>query len=764
MELKSLAIIVIIITANALLLYHGTDANMVCVCPSQKCLLKRNECVLLQVLFQEQRFPTDTYIKFFSDTYTMSEIFVNIFVKDTTNITIVGDPSGSTIIQCDGRLGFSFINITNLIIRDIQFVSCGVPVNSDRVGEIVELNFIPEGTHTAHFFVNVNSLFMQNVNITLSYGYGMLCVNLIGETHIISTSFIYSYRNRFWSPIGGSILLYFADPPEASKILVINNFFYGSKSHDESAHRNTRASGISVVIKQSSYHIALIVSSTTFESNSAPTMAVYDHNTSVPYHILVQHSYFNMSLQFDHVNLDEGTAILMYVSITNYDIVPMAVPSWPVLARIIHIADCVFTDVYGLQYSFGYIQISLYFNINIIIENCSFLPSISKPAIVINSAYRNAYPNKTVSILACNFSGLRYDSINIYTTYTDPVLVKIANCVFFNTNTSTVSIWKKNNDPDDQLSVIIDNTTFIHNNAEPLHIAQVRNVTIINSWFIENNGTAISCKGSNIFFIGTTYIIGNEGFDGGAMSIKMTIKRDKSQVWRAYSSSLYLHPKARLLLINNKAINKGGAIYVEDNEPHIKDDYSDSCFYQLVGYNISHLPRIDFINNTAGYAGDSVYGGLSKECILKTPIRYKLKFDDFFNISNQFSPTEMAGDPNRVCLCKSAATVVCNWQPYSLSCYQGQSLHLIFIATNNKNHYQKYGATPALISVAINSAYDAQLGKGQSAQKLGNRCSKVTISIHSHESYVKVDLSMSGEPFIGEIGIALLGCPFGFQL
>lgn len=176
-----------------------------------------------------------------------------------------------------------------------------------------------------------------------------------------------------------------------------------------------------------------------------------------------------------------------------------------------------------------------------------------------------------------------------------------------------------------------------------------------------------------MFFTGTTYIIGNEGFDGGALSIKTTIKRDKSKVWRAYSSLLYLHPKARLLLINNKATYKGGAIYVEGNEPQIKDDYAESRFYQLVGYNISHLPRIDFINNTAGYAGDSVYGGLSKECVLKTPIRNRLKFDDFFNISNQFSQTEMAGDPNRICLCKSTATVICNWQPYYLSSYQGQA-------------------------------------------------------------------------------------------
>ena len=772
MELKSLVIITI--ASILLLVCHGTKAKMVCVCPDQECLLERKECVLMQVLVREQEFPIGTYIKFFSGTYTVSEnisLFADVFVRDTTNFSIAGDPSGSTTIQCDGRLGFSFTNVTNLTISDIQFVSCGVPINRERVADIVDLNFILEGTHAAHFLVNVHSLSVQNVNITLSYGYGILCMNLLGESHIINTSFIYNYRNRFQSPTGGSVLLHYqdtVDPPKISKILAIDNFFYASKSHDEAVQRSTRASGISVVIKQSSYCIILVVNKTIFMSNSAPTMAIYDHNMSGSYQIWIQHSYFNMSFQSNYDNLDAGSAIVMYVSVKNYVLVtvPPANESRPILAnevRNIHMIDCIFTDVYGHQYTFRYIHISLYLNVNIIIEKCTFLPSISNPALVINSVNREAYPDKFVSILACNFLGLSYGSIDIYTTYTDPVHIKIANCIFMNTNTSIVSIWKKNNDPDDRLSVIIDNTTFIHNNAQPLHIAQVSNVTIINCQFIENNNTAILCEGSKLFFTGTTYIIGNEGFDGGAISAKTTIKQSNSKdlEWKAYPSLLYLHPRARLLLINNKAINKGGGIHVESGDPYINDDHYDSCFYQLVGYNISYLPKIDFINNTAGYAGDSIYGGLSKGCILETQKRNQLKFEDFFNISNQFSQTEMASDPNTVCLCKSNATIDCRWQPHHLSYYQGQSIQLFFMASNNKNHYQEYGATPALISIM---AYNAQLGKGQSAQKLGNRCSEVTFNIYSRESSVQLDLSMSGEPLIGEIDITLLGCPFGFQL
>ena len=53
-----------------------------------------------------------------------------IVVRDTSNISFLGDIHSPSVIviECDGRLGFAFVNVTNLTITNIQFIQCGAPV------------------------------------------------------------------------------------------------------------------------------------------------------------------------------------------------------------------------------------------------------------------------------------------------------------------------------------------------------------------------------------------------------------------------------------------------------------------------------------------------------------------------------------------------------------------------------------------------------------------------------------------------------------
>ena len=107
-----------------------------------------------------------------------------------------------------------------------------------------------------------------------------------------------------------------------------------------------------------------------------------------------------------------------------------------------------------------------------------------------------------------------------------------------------------------------------------------------------------------------------------ATVVKQTVNKSK-KTRSEQISSLYLHYQARLLLIDNMATNKGGAIYVDAGEvSDYKELNYELCFYQLVENisNLDHLhqllPKIIFINNTAGFAGDSVYGGFDRGCYL----------------------------------------------------------------------------------------------------------------------------------------------------
>ena len=247
---------------------------------------------------------------------------------------------------------------------------------------------------------------------------------------------------------------------------------------------------------------------------------------------------------------------------------------------------------------------------------------------------------------------------------------------------------------------------------------------------------------------------------------KLTINQ-REKIKSEQISLLYLHPNTRLLLMNNKATHKGGAIYVDSGEVNGKERH-ELCFYQLVGYVVDHmdLPKIIFVNNTAGFAGHSVYGGFDRICYLQTPVRNRLKVDDFFTISNQSSMSEMATDPDRLCFCHGlVSNCSTSIQVVDLSVHQGQTVQVNAIAVGRNNHYIEHGASPALVIARIDPEYETKLSEGQYGQNLENRCSQLTFSVHSSETNVKIQLFVNPRSELaGLLNITILGCPFGFQL
>ena len=83
------------------------------------------------------------------------------------------------------------------------------------------------------------------------------------------------------------------------------------------------------------------------------------------------------------------------------------------------------------------------------------------------------------------------------------------------------------------------------------------------------------------------------------------------------SSLLHFEPNTSILFIKNKALQRGGAIYVEDTKA---DDnvYYLFCFYELedmTKYSQANVQLV-FEGNLAGIAGDSLYGGWIDKCSL----------------------------------------------------------------------------------------------------------------------------------------------------
>ena len=756
-----------------------TDAQVICVCSDKQCLLDNHNCLPLafQVLIQEQEFAPGTNIKFGDGTYTVSgndSVNYNMVVRNTRDIRLLGDPSGATIIQCDGRLRFNFINATNLTITDIQFVSCGAPWRLIS-RESIQAE-IPKDNPAALLLVNVHTLLMSNVVITYSQGYGMLCMNLFAESHIMNSNFTYNSKYSA-NGIGGSILLFYRDSsvyPKAELVrILVNNCIFSkcSLTYELSSpcSKMPSASGLGIVIKQSQYPIHVIVNYTNFTDNHVPVLAVYNHDTPASYSILIQHSCFIDSAQL-HGGIYWKTATITFLNLLNEHRLRSNSTK---ATRMINIHNNVFNGSGNTKYSAsidaGYIDITVFLNVTITVKNCIFLAPITATAIMIHSiligqrVYDLDY-GAFVKIIMCNFKGLQHGAIialvtpdwNFVQCYTDII-------VSYNISIYTAPDTRTHN----QLSLLIENTIFINNAGNAaIKVIQIGNVTMTDSQFIENKEMALESKGSIIYIRGTVTFLRNIGFDGGAISLTTFTKHTtyKSKETKSEQASfLYLHPNARLVLINNKATNKGGAIYVDIGEIN-DEERGKLCFYQLVGRKRNHLSKIILINNTADFAGDSVYGGFDQECYLQTWYRSKFKIEDFFAISNQLSMSEMATDPDELCFCHGSVPSCSMFYGIQVTLHPGQTVNIGAIAVGKNNHYRNYGASPALVIARIDPVHQTKLRNGQYGQNLGNRCSQLTYTVYSRNTFVEIQLSLIKIKFAGFIDITFLDCPFGFQL
>ena len=136
--------------------------------------------------------------------------------------------------------------------------------------------------------------------------------------------------------------------------------------------------------------------------------------------------------------------------------------------------------------------------------------------------------------------------------------------------------------PDVQMT--LRNITFAnHKPGSPLSIDSAT-VLLIDCTFQNNSNSGMYAASSEIIFQGTNIFRNNSDNTGGGM--------------RLHESYMYLMPHTHIVFQNNRAIYKGGAIFISD---------VDQCFIEEVSPNFTDTVRVTFINNTAGSAGTSIY-------------------------------------------------------------------------------------------------------------------------------------------------------------
>ena len=218
--------------------------------------------------------------------------------------------------------------------------------------------------------------------------------------------------------------------------------------------------------------------------------------------------------------------------------------------------------------------------------------------------------------------------------------------------------------------VELNNITFESNvyNGGATAFMDTVNVSMTNCRFRNNMGTALFLEHTRLSCSGHNEFIGNTADDGAGISIgegsKLKAKNNHDTM---------------LTFVNNRANNKGGAIYLRiDPASYIRlttDRFNAWCFVtpHLLSNKVFH-----FDNNIAHNGGDNIFGGnFEFRSYYSYPYGPYYCIDAVMNMSTFSSSTSIssvASSPTRVCLCGDDGRPQCLKYKKSFSIYPGKAV------------------------------------------------------------------------------------------
>lgn len=668
----------------------------------------------------------------------------------------------STRIQCLRLSGFAFVSVVSLRIERITITDCGAELGLNLTGEA----FLVQ-THSVHitgnnqkaalFLTNIYNFAMVECSVQNSKGYGLLGVNVLGNSLIHSSTFLANNQYTLTADIcrdlqtlsnqnstceGGNAFFLYEDLLECPQqtlsfnLSIVSTVFalgVGMRSGEKSELVITRGVGIGITFSQSSYGVHLTLRNVLTYGNTAFSGAniyigVYESvdNTT----ILIENStstYGNNILQSlllpSGVSRSDSSGIHV-----NYGIVVPKHANRPICTtgekhqgEIMVIRNSNFRDNNGLvgagMYFFFQLKLdrSIDFTAKFRIEDC------------------NVYGNRgTVGTGMYLSESVSFD-INVKTQ------VILQNVNFFDNGYV---------EPIRNLTFLIENNLY---NA--VELVSAGNVTFLNCSFFHSEGSALEAFESNIIFSGRITFFGNSAFNGGALNLQ--------------SSYIRLTSPTFVNFTENYAVHNGGGIYVVG-----RDDIVHQCFFQIEDPSLSVDPNVHlyFDGNYAGDSGSALFGGSVDRCVMVTGSIYSGMFSgavfdaisEFHNHDN--STSLISSNPYYVCPCEGGVPN-CSLLPLrNRTQIPGETFELSVVAVG-----QREGTAPTVVHAYFgNASTPAKFKALEETQNVGKFCTNITYTIQSSNPIETIMINTDGMALNANttsvIQIELLPCPLGFVL
>ena len=698
------------------------------------------ECQTLSYYIQkvDQYFVSNTCMEFLEGVHVM-EINRAIQMDKISNFSLVGtknsvlahttssdgSPEPTSRIECSGtiRSGFYFRNSFNILIENLAIGHCGLQL-SRRVKVLAALAF--------DTVINVE---IHGVRIYNSTGFGVHADRLLGNSTISDSAFVHNVgTNNFY---GGNVRFWYQKCPRDvnTSLRIERSWFMHGYDVFKTEAFYPYASGLTLLIDCPFVH------------------AVIDNITAM------------------HNVADDGGNLAIRVNFAAYQ---------PGIGSVLLQNSQI---LHGLGHRGGGLRVwsSIHGAKNI---SCSDLRKDYVTLRVINTDFVGNHANSAGGAfyishyeeehIDCFVRTIRFESCSIHNNsvpapgngaVTEIIKHKIPNI-------------KAHTSP--QFQVVFSNTQFVRNriildgrglvDGSILAIFSVDKVTFESCTFSNNNSTALSTVDSNIVLSGQLLFSENKAVNGGAMKL-------------CDSSYMYIKNNTLVTFERNYAKNAGGAIFAQQRCL----ETAPSCFFQPLVHDFTKLAdfgtrinmSLQFFNNTAGSAGNTIYGGSTDYCYTfkrfidnhgKKSFYFSFKvFNKLFNISNKDHHHDISSYPYGVCLCDNKTMKPqCEDKHLDLDPkYPGEVFQIMAVTVG-----QRRGFSPAIVNGRV-------LGdsKENALKQLTNvplkQCAWLKYSLHTTNKSVTFNLTVQqANPdayfyfryHYPQVVVPLKPCPWGFSL
>ena len=522
-------------------------------------------------------------------------------------------------ISCKNSTGFAFLNVSDLSISGITFHSCGARVGAIIAREILhdytsasQLFCMSERQQVAVLFANVFNLTLALFTVENSTGYGLLAFNILGISVIKNSNFSF---NNYYTLSSQVCVLH-------PKLETIQDCIGGNALFIFSEHNiiecNINQTHI-LLIENSTFSYGVDLTGIARKIKHCPNDNVVFGGAGIGAKIAP--ASYKLEIILDGVysvgnNADSGPNM----NFQTFDFVQ-------------HFTLTIQNSICGLGNALWSKHLMQPFNSGFYYYKGLKLSSSYYPACWIHTPempYRSQITIKD-SLFTENrgaFSGAMMFFVHAQYDYRVYEIINIQSCLFQNNFQIAASF------------------------------ESAQDVTIKNSNFSSNLGSAILATHSTFYMLGEILIWNNTGEVGAGISL-------------LYSSYMVLRSNTSVLFLDNHTHSKGGAIYAQESV----EESLQICFFQVMNPNALEITELHvnilLINNTSDESGDAVYGGTVDNCIRKYlsdkpgPIAPQIYFDQlFFGVNFELikntaeQPSLISSDPKQICHCQNN-TVQC---------------------------------------------------------------------------------------------------------